>query len=381
MIVDFILIAGMSLLFLLVVFLLKSNTGLSKKLLSVFFINSIFFLLYYYAYLHRSKSLGAIAILFGNGSGFLLGPFLLFYIKSLIQPTKRILKPLGLHLIVFFTFWILVSLPVSLSMSFGSFNEYHNRYVKYADFLNLFENIYFLIYVIISLRLINRIKEASEQAYSNLDSNDLSWVSYLIWGVIVIIILDSSFSIYETFYLIIPWNIGTIIAFAFIVLNCILAYKGMFQARILLPVFLSEENPAVTLSSGIVKNRPVKQLDSFSNEEIEKLKINLKELLQHKKPYLNENLTLSDLANDLEITDKKLSELLNQHLETNFYNFINEYRVAEVKARLGEEKYKKDTLLSIAFDSGFQSKTSFNRVFKQKTGMSPSNYKKQLRLL
>jgi len=121
MIVDFILIAGMSLLFLLVIFLLKSNSGLSKKLLSVFFINSIFFLLYYYAYLHKSRPLGAIAIAFGSGSGFLLGPFLLFYIRSLIQPAEKIIKPLLLHLIPFGIYWVLISLPASLSMSTGIF--------------------------------------------------------------------------------------------------------------------------------------------------------------------------------------------------------------------------------------------------------------------
>ncbi|WP_353959585.1 helix-turn-helix domain-containing protein [Aequorivita aurantiaca] len=75
------------------------------------------------------------------------------------------------------------------------------------------------------------------------------------------------------------------------------------------------------------------------------------------------------------MSDKKLSELLNQQLSTNFYNLINEYRVNEVKQKIKDKEYYKYTLLSIAHDCGFQSKTSFNRVFKQKTGMSPSLYK------
>jgi len=378
MIVDFVLITGMSLLFILVVFILKSSLGLPKRLLSVFFINSFFILLYYYAYVHQSKLLGAIAIIFGNGSGFLLGPFLLFYIQSLFQSKEKIIRPLLFHLIVFFLFWLLVSLPAALSMAFGLFNEYHNTYVLYADYFNLLENIYFLIFIIVSFKQVQKIAKAHEDAYSFIDINILSWIKYLLNGLMCIILLDSIFSIYELNYPMIPWNIGTIIAFAYVVLICVLGYKGMFQAKILLPNFLFEENSSSVVSFDIVTQRPVKQLNSFSSEDIKKLKSELFELVLKEKIYLNEDLTLSDLAEKLNITDKKLSELLNEHLGTNFYNFINDYRIEEVKAKMGNEKYDKFTLLSIAFDSGFQSKTSFYRVFKKKTGVSPSKYKKQL---
>jgi len=382
MIVDFILIAGMSLLFLLVVFLLKSNTGLSKKLLSVFFINSIFFLLYYYAYLHKSRPLGGIAIAFGSGSGFLLGPFLLFYIRSLIEPAEKIIKPLLLHLTVFFIYWVTISLPASLSMSAGLFKEYHAQYVQIADYINLVENTYFLVYIVLSYYLVKSIRNAREQTYSFIEGSNLLWISYLIIGLLIIVVVDSLFSVYELIFPMIPWNIGTVIAFALIVLYCFLGYNGMFQAHILLPQFLAEENPA-PVSKTITekkqkKERSVKQLDSFTDEEIAVLKIKLNELLVNKKPYLNDTLSLSEMADDLAITDKKLSELLNQHLSTNFYNFINKYRVAEVKEKLAQAEYRKYTLLSIAYDCGFQSKTSFNRVFKQKTGMSPSKYRDSL---
>jgi len=208
------------------------------------------------------------------------------------------------------------------------------------------------------------------------------WISYLIIGLSIIVLVDSLFSVYELIFPMIPWNIGTVIAFALILLYCILGYKGMFQAHILLPQFLSGEKHLADLKTpaeNLPENeRPVKQLDSFTEEEIETLKLRLEELLVTKKPYLNETLSLSEMADDLGITDKKLSELLNQHLNTNFYNFINKYRVEEVKEKLAKEEDKKYTLLSIAFDCGFQSKTSFNRVFKQKTGMSPSKYRDSL---
>lgn len=382
MIADFILIAGMSLLFIFVVFILKSSTGISKKLLSLFFINSIFFLLYYYAYLHKIHALGAIAFGFGSGSGFLLGPVLLFYIKSLIEPARKISRPLLGHLSPYFVFFIAISLPTALSMSTGLFSEYHSQYVKIADHINLIENAYFLVYIFLSYVLIKKIRDAREQTYSFVESSNLQWISYLIMGLFVIVIVDSYFSVYELISPINSWNIGTAIAFVIIILYCFLGYKGMFQSHILLPGFLAAANvPAhikIASQDEIESEKPVKQLDSFSSEEIEVLKIRLNELLVTKKPYLNDRLSLTEMAEELAITDKKLSELLNQHLNTNFYNFINSFRVAEVKEKLAEDAYRKYTLLSIAYDCGFQSKTSFNRVFKQKTGMSPSKYRESL---
>jgi AraC-like DNA-binding protein len=58
----------------------------------------------------------------------------------------------------------------------------------------------------------------------------------------------------------------------------------------------------------------------------------------------------------------------------NFYNLVNEYRIKEVKDRLKSDKYKRLTILAIAYDSGFNSKSSFNTIFKEKTGQTPSEY-------
>jgi len=267
-------------------------------------------------------------------------------------------------------------------MAAGLFKEYHGQYVQIADYINLIENTYFLVYIVLSYYLVKSIRNAREQTYSFIEGSNLLWISYLIIGLLIIVVVDSLFSVYELIFPMIPWNIGTVIAFALIMLYCFLGYNGMFQAHILLPQFLAEENPA-PVSKTITekkqeKERSVKQLDSFTDEEITALKIKLNELLINKKPYLNDTLSLSEMADDLAITDKKLSELLNQHLNTNFYNFINKYRVTEVKEKLAQGEYRKYTLLSIAYECGFQSKTSFNRVFKQKTGMSPSKYRDSL---
>jgi AraC-like DNA-binding protein len=90
---------------------------------------------------------------------------------------------------------------------------------------------------------------------------------------------------------------------------------------------------------------------------------------------------LNKLAKHIPTTDKKLSLLLNQYMNTTFYDFVNAYRVQSVKEKLASVDFDNLTLLGIAYESGFKSKTSFNRIFKKETGFSPSEYKKSLKNL
>jgi transcriptional regulator GlxA family with amidase domain len=108
------------------------------------------------------------------------------------------------------------------------------------------------------------------------------------------------------------------------------------------------------------------------------LTLKLERIIDVEKPYLREDLTLKDLAELLQITDKKMSALLNRYLNTSFYDYINGLRVVEVKKRIQDPAFEKYTLLAIALECGFNSKASFNRIFKKMTVVSPSEYKKRL---
>lgn len=96
------------------------------------------------------------------------------------------------------------------------------------------------------------------------------------------------------------------------------------------------------------------------------------------KPYLNRELSIYDLSAQLKIPRHILSEVINEHMGMNFYNLVNEYRVKEVKERIQGDEFKHLTLLAIAYDSGFNSKSSFNTIFKEKSGQTPSEYTKSL---
>jgi len=97
-------------------------------------------------------------------------------------------------------------------------------------------------------------------------------------------------------------------------------------------------------------------------------------LMKEEKPYLDSELTLPRLANQLGINPHKVSQVLNLELGKSFYEFINEYRFQEVKQRLQESKNRHLTFLAIAFDSGFNNKNTFNKVFKKYAGVTPSQF-------
>ena len=98
--------------------------------------------------------------------------------------------------------------------------------------------------------------------------------------------------------------------------------------------------------------------------------------MQSGKPFLDPNLTLAQLSDALEIPSHYLSQVINEVFGLNFFNFVNGYRVEEVKLRILNPKYDSFPVLGIALECGFNSKTAFNRIFKNMTGLTPTEYKK-----
>ncbi|HUW93210.1 MAG TPA: helix-turn-helix domain-containing protein [Bacteroidales bacterium] len=100
--------------------------------------------------------------------------------------------------------------------------------------------------------------------------------------------------------------------------------------------------------------------------------------MDNEKPYLDSDLTIHDLARKTGIPRHYITEVLNEKHGRNFFTFINEYRVKEVIIRLSNAKYQRYTILAIAFDSGFNSKSTFNTFFKSFTGKTPSQFRQAL---
>lgn len=98
--------------------------------------------------------------------------------------------------------------------------------------------------------------------------------------------------------------------------------------------------------------------------------------MEVEKFYLNNKLSIQDVAVKIEVPRQYLSEVLNLHLNISFQDFVNNYRVEEFIDRLQKDQNKHFTLLGIAMDVGFSSKSSFNTTFKRIKGLTPTQYKK-----
>lgn len=113
----------------------------------------------------------------------------------------------------------------------------------------------------------------------------------------------------------------------------------------------------------------------FSEDELVRHKEGLEKLMAEQKPYLNPELRLFDLAKGLGLKAYQASELINRGFGTNFYEYVNRYRVEEAKRRLLEPAFAHMNILGIATDCGFNSKSVFNDVFRKMTGKTPSAYR------
>ena len=118
------------------------------------------------------------------------------------------------------------------------------------------------------------------------------------------------------------------------------------------------------------------ETSSFKQSELIQIKEKLIQLMATQKPYLNPSLSLSDLAKKLSVPHRELSQVINESFNQNFYDFINKYRIAECKRLMNNSSDQKKTIIEIAYEVGFNSKSTFNKAFKKHTGLTPKEFKK-----
>lgn len=130
-------------------------------------------------------------------------------------------------------------------------------------------------------------------------------------------------------------------------------------------------------------NNEKKETEKYSKSGLKDVQAEkyLKKLLDYMetgKPFLNGDLTIHDLSAKTGISRHHITQVINEKYKRNFFTFINEYRVKEVTERFSNPKFNNYTILAIAFDAGFNSKTTFNSFFKNQTGLTPSQYREKM---
>ena len=267
-----------------------------------------------------------------------------------------------------------VAVPALLSLLFENIDF---QYLEFLSPFLLFTILYSLAYCILAFLRLIRFQILVKEQYSSLENRNLQWAKYFLIGTIGIMAISVATSIFETITGDNGWDIDFLTIVPIIFLVAYLGYHGTLQSRIFLPESLMGKKTEEDLSL-TKKARPKNSPYSYDTQEMKELQIALDELMRKDRPFLNEDLTLTSLAQSLKVPDKKLSTLLNQNMETSFYNYINGLRVDWVKRKLALPESNNYTILSIAYDCGFKSKSSFNRIFKNISGLSPSDYRKSI---
>lgn len=226
-----------------------------------------------------------------------------------------------------------------------------------------------LTYIILTFSLFRNHKKNLQNILSfSSEKNNLHWLRNLILGLTAVwlvvfvggIIFDPS---------VLPTAIFVTVVFFVISIG----FFGVRQGDI----FVNLQNVAPIIDSSI-KTQQRYSKSGLREEQAVEVQQQLTKLMEEKKLYLDENLSLPQLAQQLNIHPNYLSQVINEKFSRNFYDFVNLYRIEEFKRRVTLEENKKLTFFALALDCGFNSKASFNNSFKKFSGTTPSEFVKSL---
>ena len=300
---------------------------------------------------------------------FLHGPLLYLFVKSLTNPehfrSKKWLFHFILPILILFTTFPIMALPDSQRILFYKNNG--KGFEEYFFDWALLMVILGIVYNIITIGLLLNHKKRIRNQFSYQENINLNWLWFLIFGMSItwtIIMLGGSDK----------WIFSTS--------SFLLVFMGFFGIRQVgiftdqpfqpQPVNELEADDHVKIEPVTEKKKYYKS--SLKDDTARQLQETLRQLMQQKKLYAIPDLSLTDLATQLDIHPNYLSQVINDLEGVNFYNYINTLRVQEFLKLVAEPENRKYTLLSLAYDCGFNSKTTFNRFFKKATGLSPSEY-------
>jgi AraC-like DNA-binding protein len=237
-----------------------------------------------------------------------------------------------------------------------------------------------VIYTLVTFRLLGRYRERLEQNFSTLDRINLRWLRNLLIGTILVWLVAILHFILGALGIKILDSESNPASIVTVVFVYAIGYLGLRQPEVFWPP-PGNDDADTTCAEARTPETPDKYLKSgLDSEKAETLLEGLLRLMHEQKPYTDPDLTLHQLASQLSVSPHNLSEVINTRLDKSFHDFVNGYRVDEAKIRLVNPKLAHQTILAIAFESGFQSKSTFNKIFKRFTGKTPSSFRRDSQL-
>lgn len=309
----------------------------------------------------------------------LSSPVLYFYIKGLAFGEPYNIKKKLIHLLpyVLFNFiclYLNVKHPNAITLTDGL---PHFDIGIYKSWTYLLPGLLAIIpgyYSIAGLFVLIKYQQTLPHNYSYTEKITLNWLK---WMVTVLLLLFAALFILIKYGVTLGWityhDLFKVVGAVLTLYVFFIGYLGFRQHSFIntlgtLPQMPVEEDEEPVYLS--YKNTGLS--DERAAELFEILNLHMKT----QQPYLNDTLSLRMLAAQLHITPNQLSQVINQKARCNFFAFINQYRVEAVKAKLANPAMAHYSILSIAFDCGFKSKSAFNKIFKQATGLTPLEYQK-----
>lgn len=308
-------------------FFFKSNHSLENRFYSLLL--SLLVIRVGVSCFHFFETVPYGAIKLGLIANFLLGPTMLFAMKSSIDSSKETVKQSVLQ----YSFWIVILTLAWFLFDFSTWN-WRIRYIVHSALAA------YLIYIIAN------------------------------WRISFFLFLKSE---------ILPFNTKNAIVIYFaVVLICIGFAVSLFTSYILGPLTFSIVFYLLIVYFLVSDRKQKNQVLSkkISQEEFNRLNQRLIDLMEKEKPYRDPGISLESLAGQLSISRHLLSQLLNENLDKNFYQYINSYRIQEACIMLRENK--KFSIEAIGYEVGFNSRSSFFSSFKKLKGTTPSKYREEV---
>ena len=309
------------------------------------------------------------------GFGYWLeGPLLLWYTRSLVYKDYRLTARDLIYLIPFIAYF-LHQLVFYYSLDFATKKSIQEEYdllvaPHYMNFVTLFRDLFRATLGAVCLLEIRRYGKHLKHNYSDIDKLDLTWLKLLVigflgirlWAVLVavMLILSIMYGVSADFGT--AGLLGNYITF---ILVSILIFFGLSHSM----VCEGLESRTPEAESGKEETNK----DKYKPELAE----TLSRWMEDEKPYLIPALTLEKLAGQLHMPSRTLSNIINRHFNCNFFEFVNHYRVEEAKRLLADPQSADKNMIDLMYEMGFNSKATFNALFKKKVGMTPSEFRKQ----
>ncbi len=316
-----------------------------------------------------------------------LGPFLYLYVHKLTDLQPHIEEKDLAHLVPF----ALICVMAAMSHS-GIDDDFiqGNIFAKEAIFYAISIILHVLIYAILSFRHLRKHpKNVLDMLSYQSSSISLKWL-YMTVLIFLSTFICTFISLIFNYFYHSKWTNPALPFFSGL---CVFAYTISFFGARQSAVFSIKPEPLETealqemekeeaiLPDELAENaqKTERYVNSGLSQEIAaQYEQQLILYFETEKPYMLRELNAQMVARRLGIKQHHLTEVMNEYMGKNFYTFVNEYRVAEVEQMLKNRKFDHYSLLGIAYEAGFNSKSSFNTIFKKITGLTPTEYKAQL---